>query len=102
VIDLNYSFEAELWTYPAPEPWIFLSMPEAASDEIKFFKKHRTGFGSVKLTITIGETTWKTSGFPSKELNTFIIPIKKAVRKAEGITSGDRVSVQVHVALEPF
>lgn len=102
MIDLNYHFEAELWIYPAPTPWVFLTMPTEASDEVKFFKKTRTGFGSVKLTITIGDTTWKTSGFPSKQDNAFIIPIKKEVRKAENISAGDKVAVDVHIALEPF
>lgn len=111
MIDLNYEFDAELWPYyfdtavdgPAPAtPWVFLTMPVEASEEIRFFKTTRTGFGSVKLTITIGATTWKTSGFPSKQHKAFIIPVKKDVRKAEGLVLGDTVAVKIHVALEPF
>lgn len=102
MIDLNYSFEAELWIYPAKVQWYFITLPIDASDEIKFFHKTRNGFGSVRVSITIGSSTWKTSGFPSKEANSFIVPIKKDVRNKEGLAAGDLIAVEIHLAVDPF
>ena len=41
------------------------------------------GFGSVRVEATIGGSTWRTSIFPSDDA--YILPIKKAVREAEGL-----------------
>jgi hypothetical protein len=53
------------------------------------------GFDSVRVTATIGATTWDTSIFPSAD--TYALPLKKAVLKAEGIARGDEISVELEV-----
>jgi hypothetical protein len=50
------------------------------------------GFGSLKVTARIGESSFKTSVFPAKELG-WLLPVKAAVRKVEGIGEGDAVEV---------
>ncbi len=50
------------------------------------------GFGSLKVTATIGETSWRTSIFPSRETG-WMLPVKAAVRKAEGLSEGDEVEL---------
>ncbi|KUR74038.1 DUF1905 domain-containing protein [Novosphingobium sp. FSW06-99] len=52
----------------------------------------RSGFGSVKLTIRIGETEWRTSAFPIKHAG-WSIPVSAKVRKAEGLVVGDALEV---------
>jgi len=47
--------------------------------------------------VTIGGSTWRTSLFPSREAGAFILPIKKAVRVAEGCEEGSRVRVRLTV-----
>ncbi len=54
------------------------------------------GFGSLKVTATIGETRWKTSVFPSREQG-WMLPVKAAVRKAEGLGDGDEVALVLEV-----
>ena len=51
------------------------------------------GFGSLKVSVMIGATTFKTSVFPSKELGGWLLPVKASVRKAEGLTAGDAVEL---------
>jgi hypothetical protein len=47
----------------------------------------------VKVKVTIGSSTWSTSVFPDAKRGTFVLPVKKPVRQAEGIEAGDRVKV---------
>ena len=52
----------------------------------------RCGFGSVKCTVTLGESRWQTSLFPNKD-GSWFLPVKKPVRLAEGLEYGDEVEV---------
>ena len=54
------------------------------------------GFGSLKVTVVIGASTFKTSVFPSKELG-WLLPVKASVRKAEGLAEGDAVELALEV-----
>jgi hypothetical protein len=54
------------------------------------------GFGSLKVTATIGGTSWRTSVFPSREEG-WMLPVKAAVRKAEGLDAGDEVALALEV-----
>jgi len=56
-------------------------------------KVHR-GFGSIRVTVTVGDTTWKTSVFPNKD-GTYGLPIKASVRQKEGILRDDVIEVQL-------
>jgi len=55
---------------------------------------HRRGFGSVKVAVAIGDSRWSTSVFPPGEGGWFL-PIKQAVRRAEGLETGDTVTVRL-------
>ena len=95
---MTYSFTSELWEWTAKTSWFFLSVPEADADDIE--EQHgRTaaGIGSIRVEVTIGDTTWRTSIFPSTSEKTYILPVKKAVRKAEGLEPGS--SAVVHLAI---
>ena len=52
------------------------------------------GFGSLKVEARIGDSAFTTSVFPSKEIG-WLLPVKAAVRKAEGIAEGDAVTIDV-------
>ncbi|WP_417818938.1 DUF1905 domain-containing protein [Tritonibacter scottomollicae] len=55
----------------------------------------RRGFGSVKVMATIGDTRWKTSVFPSKSGEWWLL-VGKKVLKAEDLVAGD----EAHLTLE--
>jgi hypothetical protein len=88
-----YRFAAELWRWEAQSAaWHFVSLPDDVADEIdETAPEPRAGFGSVKVEVTVGATTWRTSIFPSKERATFILPVKKAVLTAERLVVGDTI-----------
>lgn len=52
----------------------------------------RRGFGSVKVMASIGETHWKTSVFPSKTGEWWLL-VGRKVLKAEDLVAGDRAQV---------
>jgi hypothetical protein len=99
---VTYRFTAELWEYPAEKAsWFFLTLPTEVADEIEAAATtSRRGFGSVRVSVTVGSTTWATSIFPSREAGSYLLPVKKAVRVAEGIDAGDPVEVEVDPRLE--
>lgn len=78
--------------------WYFVRVPVEAADEVKDLTTGPpTGFGSVRVEVTIGSTTWRTSVFPESATGTFVLPVKKAVRTAEDLEDGDTVEVALLV-----
>ena len=93
-------FEAELWLWDArqADTWTFVSVPPDLSEEIRDRAAARppAGFGSVRVMVTIGTSTWRTSVFPGDD-GRYDLPVKKAVRRKEGVEAGDRVRVRLEV-----
>lgn len=89
------TFTAELWVPEAGE-WVFVTLPEDVSRDIREAPRPpRPGFGSVRVEVRIGGSSWATSVFPSSELGAYVMPVKKVVRVAEGIEPGDSVEVTI-------
>lgn len=91
-------FEAELWIWEArrADSWTFVSLPVEESEEIRELSAgSRNGFGSVRVQVRVGATTWRTSIFPDGASGCYVLPVKRAVRKAEGLEAGDVASVTV-------
>lgn len=95
----GYQFDAELYLWDVNGgSWVFLNLPEDVSDEIDAGPHEpRPGFGSVRVEVSVGASTWRTSVFPSKQEATYVLPVKKAVRRAEGLEVGDVVRVRLSV-----
>ena len=65
---------------------------------MKFFSSHkRRGWGSIRVTTTIGHTIWKTSIFPDSKAGAYLLPVKADVRKKEKIKDGDAVTVKLKI-----
>jgi hypothetical protein len=90
-------FDGEVFRWEAREDsaWFFTSLPEDLSEAIREIPRPSRGFGSVRVIARIGGTQWRTSIFPSSD-GTYVLPLKKAVRDAEGLGDG----AAVHAALE--
>jgi hypothetical protein len=89
----TYKLSAKLWLYPATAAnWHFLTINKQVSDAIKDQTKGlRKGFGSVPVTVTIGNTTWETSIFPDSKSGTFLLPIKAKVRRDEDLYVDEKI-----------
>lgn len=94
------TFTAELWPWDArTESWVFVTVPEGVCEAIEdeASVSPPRGFGSIRVEVAIGASTWRTSVFPSKEQAGYVLPIKRAVRRAEDVDVGDEVTVQLTV-----
>lgn len=88
------TFEAEVWLADAAASWHFISLPGELSQEIRAgVDPSRPGFGSVRVEVSIGGTRWRTSIFPDTKRGTYLLPVKQAVRRAEGLAAGDEATV---------
>lgn len=92
-----HRFEAELWRWEGDAPWHFLTVPVDVSDLVLEQSGPRRGFGSVRVQVTVGTSTWRTSVFPDSKRGAYVLPVKKAVRTDEQIDVGDRVDVVLEV-----
>lgn len=95
-------FDAQLWEWSArSDSWTFVSLPVDDSEEIRElmagFDSPRRGFGSVRVRARIGTTTWQTSIFPDRGRAAYVLPVKRAVRSAEGLKVGDTTSVTIEL-----
>jgi len=91
-----FQFSSELWEYNAQATWYFATVPEDISDEIaELSAPIRRGFGSVKVNVTVGSTSWATSVFPDSKRKCYILPVKKQVRVAESLDGGDVIEVEL-------
>ena len=93
-------FDAEFWRWDArrADSWIFVSLPAEASEEIRDLAAGpRRGFGSLRVRVTVGDSTLTTSIFPDSVRGGYVLPIKRAVRKAEDLDVGDFATVTVEL-----
>lgn len=97
--------KAALWRWAGPSgsgTWHFITIGGAAGEALSATALMRRlegagrGFGSLKVTATIGDSRWQTSVFPSRAEG-WMLPVKAAVRKAEGISDGDEVELVLDV-----
>lgn len=92
-------FDAELWIWDArrTDSWTFVSLPAEASEDIREVAGGpRRGFGSLRVRATIGGSAWTTSIFPGSS-GGYVLPIKRAIRKAEALDAGDTANVTVEL-----
>lgn len=97
---MRFSFTGELWGDTPEMSWVFVSVPPDIADEIADLIPKRPGFGSVRVEVTVGTATWRTSLFPDSSRGTFILPIRKSVRTEARIDVGDLVDVAIEVVDE--
>ena len=85
----TFEFSAPLWLHRGEGSWHFLSVPAEISDDIaELTAGNRKGFGSVRVRVTVGASTWQTSVFPDSKSGMFVLPVKKSVRTAEQLSAG--------------
>jgi hypothetical protein len=95
---MEMEFVGEVWEWRGPAPFFFVSVPDEESAELEAMSSLVTyGWGMIPVEATIGLTRWTTSLFPKD--GRYVVPLKSAVRTAEGIGIGDTVKVRLGVAL---
>jgi hypothetical protein len=89
-VDLEFS--GDVWYWRGPSPYHFVTVPEDECGELEAVAPMVSyGWGMIPVAARIGETEWTTSLFPKD--GRYVVPLKDAVRRAEGLEVGDLVSV---------
>lgn len=93
-----FTFSSTVWLWQGDSAWHFVSLPEDIADEILDLMEGRLrGFGSVRVDVTSKRTTWRTSIFPDSKNGTYILPLKKQVRRELGLAEGSRVTLTLRI-----
>lgn len=107
MIGNRITFTSPLWRWSdqGKGNWHFVTIGGEAGHELAASEAmrrlelgHGRGFGSVKVSVQIGETCWQTSAFPRKGREEWVLPVKAAILRAEAIGEGDEVTA----ILEPL
>ncbi|MBF4561147.1 DUF1905 domain-containing protein [Microbacterium sp. VKM Ac-2870] len=95
---MRIQFEAEIFRWSAREQdWYFVALPEEFSADVKDVAHPPRGFGAVRVEAVIGSSRWRTSIFPDKQRGAYVLPLKRAVRDAEGVEGAGTVTVELEV-----
>ena len=93
-----YETKGKVIEYPGMGSWHFIVVPQKESESIKAtFGDMKRGFGSLRVIASVGKTKWKTSIFPDNKTGTYLLPIKKDVRKKERIRAGDKIPFSIEI-----
>lgn len=93
-MELEFTAVAIEWRGPAP--FVFLPVPDDEAEIIYESASELTyGWGVIPVEATIGRTTFTTSLFPRD--GGYLLPVKVAVQRAEGIGIGDERSVRMRL-----
>ena len=91
----GWEFVAELWEHAGTGSWHFVTVAADVSEEVRDLAGPPRGFGSVRVAVRIGGSSWRTSVFPDAASGCFVLPVKKAVRTTEDLLAGDAVEVRL-------
>lgn len=94
--DPTYEFKAKAEAFlHGKGTYYLLFLPVKTAKAIAHMQqgRKRLGWGSVRVTATIGTSTWRTSIFPNE--NTYLLLLNAKVRKAEAISEGKTVPVRL-------
>lgn len=80
-----------LYKWQGASAWYFLSTTKQQGEDLRSDIKKRVGWGSRRVKVTIGETIFDTSLFPTKD-GPYLLPIKASVRKQENLNEGSYVT----------
>ena len=90
------AFEGEIIHWRGPAPYLFVPIPEEHVGEVRHAARLASyGWGCVPVEARIGGTGFTTSLFPRGD--TYMLPVKVAVQRAEQIGHSDRVTVVMRV-----
>ena len=96
---MQFRFEATVIDWRGPSPFFFAPIPPDLAEELRQVARVVTyGWGMIPVEATIGGVAFTTSLFPKDD--TYLLPLKDAVRRRTGVTAGDRIAVEMTIAAE--
>ena len=91
-------FTSRVIEWRGPSPYHFVPVPDEESADIREVAAMATyGWRVVPVRARIGEVVFETSLFPKN--GGYLLPLKNAVRRPQGLSTGDDVTVEMTVRL---
>lgn len=91
---INLAGEIVEWRGPAP--FLFVAIPLVHVGELRYAACEASyGWGCIPASAKIGATSFSTSLFPRGD--TYMLPVKVAVQRAEAIGLGDQVEAMLEI-----
>jgi hypothetical protein len=95
---MELAFTGPVIEWRGPAPYYFVRVPDEESADIREVAAMATyGWGVIPVEARVGEVAFETSLFPKD--GGYLLPLKNAVRKPQGLGSGDEVAVEMTVRL---
>ena len=95
---MEITFTSEVIEWRGPAPFLFAPIPAKYTAEIKVASKTASyGWGCIPCGITVGKTSTTTALFPKD--GRYLLPIKVAIQRAEGVGLGDKVTATFSIDL---
>lgn len=91
----DFEFDGPVIEWRGPAPFYFVAIPEEESADIKFAAQGIEYWGQVPVVVRIGDTEFTTALFPKD--GSYLLPVKDAVRRAEGVDVDQVVTVSLDV-----
>lgn len=92
---MTWTFTAEVIEWRGPSPYVFLPMAAEDSAEFKVEAAGLEYWGQVAVEVEIGDTVFKSAVYPRDGV--YQVPLRTAVRAAEGIEIGMPVTATVRI-----
>lgn len=95
---MELAFAGRVIEWRGPAPYYFVPVPDDESTDIREVAAMASyGWGVIPVEARIGDVVFETSLFPKD--GRYLLPLKAAVRKRQGISAGDDVAVEMSVRL---
>jgi hypothetical protein len=92
----HFIFDAKIIEWRGPSPFFYAPVPADQAEDVRRLAKVASyGWGCVPVEAKIGGVAFTTSLFPKGD--TYLLPLKVAVRHKANITVGDTISVVMTV-----
>lgn len=89
-------FESTIIEWRGPAPFLFAAIPDEHVGAVRYAAMTASyGWGVVPVVARVGGTRFATSLFPRD--GGYLLPIKVAVQRAEGVGLGDHIAVSLRV-----
>ncbi|MDN7121130.1 DUF1905 domain-containing protein [Nocardioides sp. ChNu-153] len=93
---LELEVTGEVFWWRGPAPFHFVAVGPEDAEEIRALAAVVTyGWGMIPAVVTLGATTLPTSLFAKD--GGYVVPVKVALRRAEGVELGDVVTLGVRI-----
>jgi hypothetical protein len=95
---IKYEFSSKVWKHSSIKSWYFVSLPIKITKEIReTLRWQEEGWGRMKATVQIGNSTWETAIWFDTKHETYLLPLKSEIRKTEKIEVNNQFKIHIWI-----